>query len=166
MTIEPTYIDKGATFSPDRKYRYLLWRTWDKSLPSAMFLMLNPSTADENVLDPTLRRCVGYAMKWGYGRMDICNIFALRSTDPKELYKSEDPIGVDNDQYILKTAKVNGVIIAAWGNHGAHNNRTQEVVDLLTSPTVFELHALALTKTNQPVHPLYQRSDIMPVRYM
>lgn len=164
MSTEPDYVDKGATFSNDRKYRYRLWRVWDTSKKPILFLMLNPSTADENVLDPTVRRCVGYAMKWGYGRMDVCNIFALRSTDPKELYKSEDPIGVENDTHIRIAANECDKIIAAWGNHGGYKNRSIDIIKLLTYPIEYPVYALAKTKSNQPVHPLYQKGDIIPER--
>ena len=166
MTTEPHYASKGAIFSPDRKYRYQLWRVWDTTKKPILFIMLNPSTADERVLDPTVRRCLGYAMRWGYGQMDICNLFALRSTNPMELYRSEDPVGVDNDEHILVAAKSCDKIIAAWGNHGGYNDRSVDVLNLLTDPIDYPVYALAITKDNQPVHPLYQKGDLLPRRYI
>jgi hypothetical protein len=158
---EPQYHAKGAIFSDDRKYRYRLWRVWDINKSSVLFIMLNPSTADENVLDPTVRRCLGYAMKWGYGRIDICNLFALRATNPKELYKSDDPIGPDNNRYIVETANECDKTILAWGNHGELDDRYIDVIELLKD-TAF---ILAKTKSLQPAHPLYLKGDLLPVRW-
>lgn len=101
---EPTYIRKGATFSGCFKYRYGLTRVWDESLPTVAFIMLNPSTADDDQLDPTLRRCLGFARTLGYGAMEIGNLFALKSTDPEALYSSEDPIGPLNDNMLKSTS--------------------------------------------------------------
>jgi len=164
MGTEPEYTDQGATFSNDRKYRYRLWRVWDTTKKPILFIMLNPSTADEHVLDPTVRRCLGYAMKWGYGRMDICNVFALRSTDPKQLYASEDPVGSENDFHIRIAARESDKIIAAWGNHAGYKNRSTEVQDLLKKPVEYPVYALKITKTNQPSHPLYLKGDLVPER--
>jgi hypothetical protein len=161
---EPQYLNKGAIFSNDRKYRYKLWRTWDINKPSILFIMLNPSTADENILDPTLRRCLGYAMKWGYGTMYICNLFALRSTNPKELYISDDSIGPDNNRYIRETANECEKIILAWGNHGNLDDRYIDVIELLTEPIEYPLFILARTKMLQPSHPLYLKGDLIPVK--
>mgnify|MGYP000880158315 CR=1 FL=1 len=89
-------IKPTAGFSPDREFRYTLTRRWDDRL-LVNFLMLNPSTADENIEDPTIRRCMGFARDWGYGGLMVTNIFAYRSTDPKALYKVPDPTGPANN---------------------------------------------------------------------
>ena len=93
-------IERGAVFSPNGVYRYSLSRVWKREKGLVLFLLLNPSTADANVLDPTLRRCMSFAEAWGYGGILVGNIFALRSTDPQFLYLSRDPIGPTNDFYI------------------------------------------------------------------
>jgi len=108
----------SAEFSPDRVHRYELWRTWDKSKGIAMFIGLNPSTADEIKNDPTVTRCINYAKKWGYGGMIMSNIFAYRATDPKIMKGATDPVGPDNDEWLVKSSKEAGLIVAAWGNHG------------------------------------------------
>lgn len=82
-----------CTFSPCRTYRYSLVHEWDRDLPRVAFIMLNPSTADENALDPTLRRCLGFARSWGYGSFEIGNVFAFRATDPKAMKAAADPFG-------------------------------------------------------------------------
>lgn len=120
------YLDSHAIFSPDRQYRYKLSRTWDYDEPKAAFIMLNPSVADESINDPTVSRCVRYAMDWGYGTLIVGNLFAIISTKPQEIWKNEighDPIGPENDRYIREINREADLIIVAWGNHGVYNNR-------------------------------------------
>ena len=148
----------GAIFSPDRKYRYRLWRMWDADKPVLAFIMLNPSQADSQILDATVRRCIDFAKRWGYGTLEVGNIFALKSTDPSLLYSTEDPIGPDNDQAILDIYQKAELTIAAWGSHGAHLNRGKEVLRLIPCAK-----CLVQTKDGQPGHPLYLKSDLKPV---
>jgi hypothetical protein len=166
MSSEPDYSDKGAEFSPCKRYRYSLWREWQTLTPSkkyVLFVMLNPSTADENILDPTVRRCLGYAMAWGYNKMVVANIFALRSTDPGELYKCEDPIGEENDAYIQKLAQEADMVIVAWGTHSKYKNRGEQVTKLLEG--MKNIYYLQKTKNGTPSHPLYLKADLKPVNY-
>lgn len=86
------FEQSGAAFSPCRRYRYRLWRTWGDAAP-AVFVMLNPSTADEIENDPTVERCERRARAMGFGGLRVANIFSLRSTDPTALYTSDDPVG-------------------------------------------------------------------------
>ena len=153
----------SAIFDETRKYRYVLWRHFGEG-PTLVFLMLNPSTADESVNDPTVRRCIGFAQDWGYGHLAVLNIFALRSTDPRLLYKEEDPIGPDNDKWIAEIAGKSDRLIAAWGTHGALNNRGNDVLRLLQQIGC-ACYALQLTNGGMPKHPLYLRKDLEPVRY-
>lgn len=164
---EPHYAQKGATFSEDKKYRYLLWREWDPVKPGIVFIMLNPSTADERVLDPTLRRCLGYAREWGYGRMDILNIFAIRSTDPRVLYAHRDPVGEKNDEVIRSTCirARSRMIVAAWGTHGVFQQRDRAVIDLITGKMGQDLHCLQLTNAGIPSHPLYLKGSLKPLLF-
>lgn len=93
-------MDKGAIISGCGKYRYSLWRTWDKKLPKVMFIMLNPSTADAYEDDPTIRRCINFAKSWGYGGIVVGNLFAYRATNPKKLILIDDPSGSANHHYL------------------------------------------------------------------
>ena len=153
-----------ATFSADRTHRYLLTRTWDRESPTVNFLMLNPSTADAFVLDPTNRRCMGFARDWGYGSVTVTNIFGFRSTDPKGLRGSEDPVGPDNDLAILDAAGAAQLVIAAWGVHGELSGRADIVRSMLAEAGI-ELHALRLTKDGHPGHPLYVAASTQPTRW-
>ena len=128
--------------------------------------MLNPSTADENVFDPTVRRCFGYALTWGFSSMEVVNIFALRSTDPKALYAEPDPIGPRNDREILAAAKRAELVVAAWGTHGKHLDRGNTVANLLhTTNNTPPLVALKVTAAGHPGHPLYLPASIEPKPY-
>lgn len=146
---------RGAILSDDREYRYRLWRTWDVAKPTVAFIMLNPSTADEREDDPTIRRCLGYAREWGYGKLVVGNLYAVRETDPANLYDYFDPIGPDNDEHLRQIADDAEKLVAAWGANGSINDRGRHVAQMLDA----DLYALDTTKDGQPVHPLYQPAD-------
>lgn len=153
----PEFTDKGAAFSDDRRYRYSLWRWWGGGNgQKCCFIMLNPSTADENVLDPTVTRCVGFARDWGFSGLVIANIFAFRATNPKELYRTIAPVGPENDGAILAAALQSGCVVCAWGTHGEHMHRAATVKNLLAA---YEPVCLGVTKDGHPKHPLYLRRD-------
>ena len=143
----------GATFSDCRRYRYTLMRQW-RSGAHMTFIMLNPSTADEVENDPTVERCERRARAMGFGGLRVANIFALRSTDPGMLYVDVDPIGKDNDAAILESAAGAGVVVCAWGKHGAFMDRGQQVAALLLRNRI-DPHVLKLNKDGSPAHPLY-----------
>ena len=99
-------INKSATFSNCRKYRYALSRSWDEKKKIVLFIGLNPSTADEKKDDPTIRRCINYAQSWGFGGLQVANLFAYRATKPTKLRYVENPVGDDNDQQLIKLSKM------------------------------------------------------------
>jgi len=156
--------DSGAVFSPCRRWRYFLWRRWDRAGRVANFLMLNPSTADEMKLDPTCARARDYAARWGYGALVVTNVFAWRATDPAKLKAARDPVGPENDRAILRAAREAAVVICAWGNHGAHLGRAERVVQMLGRAGVAQ-HALRVNGTGEPAHPLYLPGALRPVRW-
>lgn len=156
-----------ATFSPCRTWRYVLRREIASSrlacTASVLFVCLNPSTADETADDPTVRRCVGYARSWGFGKLVVCNLFGLRSTDPKALYAHADPVGPGNDDWLRWEAREAAMIVAAWGARGRLLGRGQRVEDLLQLEERRELHLLGRIKSGEPRHPLYLRADLDPM---
>lgn len=155
------FEDTGATFSPCRRYRYRLWRIWDESARKAVFVMLNPSTADEVENDPTVERCERRAREMGFGGLVVVNLFALRSTDPEALYGHPDPVGPDNDIVIIRAAQAAGIVICAWGGHGKLNGRDEHVKQMLRRIGA-PLHYLKLNKDGSPGHPLYIGYDVKP----
>jgi len=162
-------IENGATIDGD--YRYNLWRTIkqrDVELAGTVtFVMLNPSTADAVDDDATIRRCMGYARRWGYRHLMVVNLFAYRSTDPKALRRQEDPVGPKNDDYIEEAVKSSLLVVAAWGNNavwsGPHSMRNKDVIDIVTRHQA--LHCLGRTSQYQPKHPLRLRADLEPVKF-
>lgn len=143
-----------ATYSPCERYRYELTRTWDLQNGRILFVMLNPSTATEFKNDPTVARCESRAKHLGFGSYRVCNIFALRSADPFELYQSDNPIGEENDEAIKRGCDWADTIVCAWGNHGKFLNRGKEVEHLMRM-TGKQLTSLGITKIKYPKHPLY-----------
>jgi hypothetical protein len=152
-------MERGARLSPCRTYRYALWRRWGDG-PHAMFVGLNPSTADETADDPTIRRCIAYARAWGYGALCMANLFAYRSTQPADMLAQDDPVGPENDGYLRRLAAEAGVVVAAWGTHGTHGGRHRAVRAMLPG-----LHYLRLTKDGHPGHPLYLPASLRPAAW-
>ncbi len=155
------YLKSGVLFSGDGVYRYTLHRERSEGSGMINFLMLNPSTADLETNDPTVERCQRRAFQMGYKKVVVTNLFALRSTDPKKLYKTADPIGPDNDFHILRCAAVADMVICAWGTHGDFKHRGYEVRLMLGKANI-PLWCLKLTKTGIPAHPLYISYNVEP----
>jgi len=153
--------EAGARFSSCRRWRTLLWRRWDATRPVANFLMLNPSTADEVQLDPSCTRARVYAERWGFGGLIVTNLFAWRATDPDEMKSARAPVGRGNDAAILAAAREATLLVCAWGNHGAHLERSRRVVSLLRSAGI-DLHVLKMNGGGEPAHPLYLRGSLRP----
>lgn len=167
MSEKIVITDTDAVFSSCEKYRYRLWRYWDKSKKHAVFIMLNPSTADWTKNDPTVERCQRRAQAMGYGGIEVLNVFALRSTDPRALKKADDPIGPRNDWEIRKVVVHDGVgiIICGWGTHISGSGRSEEIRRILTEAGV-RAFSLGLTKGGEPKHPLYIGYDVTPERFV
>lgn len=166
LPIVPLITEPLATFSPDRLYRYTLWRMWPDLFIDAsnyvMFVGLNPSTADEVRDDPTIRRCIKFAQAWGFGSMCMTNLFAFRATDPDDMKAAEEPVGPGNDEALIRIAKGAGLVVSAWGADGVHLGRADDVVSLLATSGV-TLHSLKVTKGGHPGHPLYLKKTSVPV---
>ena len=153
-------VNKNATFSDCKKYRYALSRNWDSKKKTVLFIGLNPSTADKKIDDPTIRRCINYAQKWGYGSLIMVNLFAYRATIPTVLKNVKNPIGNDNDLHINELSKKVDLAVAAWGNEGSLLNRDEEVKKIIPN-----LMCLKINKSGQPAHPLYQKKDLKLIKY-
>ena len=144
-------------------YRYLLWREWNNSSKTISFIMLNPSRADAEVNDPTITRCINFAKSWGYGRLEVVNLFAYRTPHPSLLKQAAEPIGRDNDRFIIESVEKSDRVILAWGNHGTWRKQDLYTLKLLKNHN--HLYSLGITKRGCPRHPLYLRSTIKPQIY-
>jgi hypothetical protein len=157
-------MEKGAILSECNSYRYQLWRIWNNELAKVLFIMLNPSTADADIDDPTIRRCIGFAKAWGYGGLYVCNLFAYRATDPKELLKIDNPFGDANIWHTRELVDKVEKVICAWGNRPILKKvlKGQSEMDLVRFAEG-KLHAIDLAKDGTPKHPLYLKSSLKPV---
>jgi hypothetical protein len=146
----------------DGTYRYLLTRVWGPG-PRVLFVMLNPSTADGLTDDNTIRRCIQFARDWGYDGIEVVNLFALRSKNPKALLLAADPVGPKNDPFIQEAAGRCPLVVCAWSSHKAVKRRRGQVVDLLRAAGVKPM-CLKLAKKGkgEPWHPLYLKADLRP----
>jgi hypothetical protein len=162
---EMTMFYDGASFSEDGRHRYRLSRLLTGSSGStALFVMLNPSTADASINDPTVRRCIGFAHQWGFGRLVVVNLFSLRSTDPKALYADpEKATGDPTNWSTIATCAGDAadLVVCAWGAHGALHGRGERIAGMLRR--LGRPHHLGLTNGGHPRHPLYLRGDTQPV---
>jgi hypothetical protein len=148
-------VEGRATFSKCLRYRYALSRTWDHKLPIITFIMLNPSTATEDVNDPTVERCQRRAHAMGFGTLQVGNIFAWRSTDPSQLYAIEDPIGPENDSHLALAAKRSQMVVCGWGSHGVRLGGRGAAVEALLWSAGVDPYALRVNADGSPMHPLY-----------
>lgn len=155
-----------SVFSPCRDYRYCLWRIW-RNIAAPRFVLwclCNPSTADDDDLDPTLRRCRDFSQAWDFDAMCIVNLFAFRATDPAEMKAADDPVGDDNDLWIARLASDAELIVAGWGKIGVHLNRP-EAIRVLFNSIGRELHCLKVNANGSPQHPLYVAGSANPIEY-
>jgi hypothetical protein len=148
--LQTTLDDRGADFSEDGRYRWRLWRRWDDG-PGVMFIGLNPSTANADHDDATIRRCRHFAADWGYGGFVMVNLFAFIATDPTELHSGRCGDGPANDDVLLEEAARAALIVACWGAFPMAQERAQAVVELLDG---FELHCFGRTASGAPKHPV------------
>lgn len=161
----PDSYKTDAVFSDDERYRFKLYRQWAAYKPNLLFVMLNPSTATAETLDPTCTRCQVYAQDWGFGGFYVGNCFAIRGTDPKVITETSDPIGDGNDASILEMAADSDLVVCAWGNHAEHLDRGRAVWKLLNDAG-HTPHALTITDSGgHPGHPLYLRGDLKPFAF-
>jgi hypothetical protein len=156
-------MKRECLFSICRRYRYKLDIIWDPSIPPQAFIGLNPSTADEENDDPTVRRCINFAKKWGAGGLRMLNAYSYRSTDPKILKSMSSPYCPMFENYDLN-ALCDGTFknpIAAWGVH-VDDGLPDHQFNLLDKILHRRLDCLGKNKNGTPKHPLYLKSDTMP----
>lgn len=160
MTFDPRMdVQRSAKFSECRTYRYTLLRKYP-ALPinvrpregRILWILLNPSTADENFDDPTNTRVAKYSLRWGFKIIQTVNLFAVRCPDPSILAKVVDPVGPENDRIIRREIRKASMIVCGWGNLGTYQKRDLEVVRMLKKREVHPF-CLGCTGSGQPIHP-------------
>jgi len=149
----------GAIFDGTGQYRYSLWRIWDPDKPLVMFIGLNPSTADQENDDPTIRRVRNFAVSWGYGGVYMMNLFAYVTAYPDILKQAADPIR-DNDKWLTDISGKCQDIIFSWGAFSEAKQRAKEVIKMFPDAL-----AISINKDGSPGHPLYLKSDLKPIKY-
>ena len=158
------FNNKGAEFSPDKMYRYKLWRIWDEELPLVMCIGLNPSTANADTNDPTINYLIKMLKILGYGGFYMMNLFAYISSKPEDLLTCADPIG-DNDYYLSQVRSMCSDVIVCWGNFKQAKDRIEQVLPRYPLAKCFgknlngtPMHPLALMyngQSNEPKLELY-----------
>lgn len=152
-------IERTAIFDETGSYRYQLGRRWQKEGPTVAFIMLNPSTADANQDDPTLRACIQFAQRWECAALSVVNLFGYRTPHPKVLRRAADPVGPENDEYVMRAVEQAERVVLGWGNFGGWLGRDRTVLNLLEAHKE-KIHCLQRNKSGQPRHPLYIRREV------
>lgn len=154
-------MKNSAILDKSRKYRYMLERQWGANNDNFVnFILLNPSTADEQTDDPTIKACIKFAQNWKYDGIYVTNLFAFRVTRPSDLRQCKSPVGKLNDQYIKEFSQRAKIIVFAWGNHGVFLDRHNSVMTLIENP-----YCLGKTKCKMPKHPLYVKRNTRPKQF-
>lgn len=152
-------MTSGAILSDCRKYRFELWRFWDDCKPTILWIMLNPSTADEIENDPTIKKIIRFSQKWGYGSIYVWNLFPYRAKDPGELKTASMPmeIMIKNIDHLKNLDARIKMKILAYGNPPIRHVNVMSIIS--------NCHYLKLTKKGNPYHPLYLKEDLIPIPY-
>lgn len=160
----------SAVIDETQTYRYVLKRIWGEGGKYITWVMLNPSIADAEIDDPTIRRCLSFSKTWGYDGMFVVNLFAYRSTSRDNLKSNKNKIvygkpiiiGPDNDSYLWEYAAKAKLVMVAWGNDGALLDRDKQVVNTISS---LDLYCLGQSKNGHPKHPLYIKGNTKPAPF-
>jgi hypothetical protein len=163
VTVTTEYASIGsAVISGDGNYRYHLRRTIAPRGRLATFILLNPSTADAWVDDPTIRKCIGFCQRWGCGELHVANLFAIRATDPAVMRRADDPVGPDNRAWVQRIVDITvnrvtsghrGCVVCGWGTRGSYMDQDRTVLGWIRD--ICEPVCLGLTQDAHPRHPLY-----------
>ena len=155
---QSNFAKSTAAFSDCGRYRYLLERRWTDG-PLCVFVGLNPSTATADFDDATVRKCAALAKSWGFSGMTMANLFAVRCRYPQILSTHRDPIGPENDRFLLPAIDQAHTVVAMWGNHGLTSYRQSARRDQYVLSLRDDLQCIGITKHGAPRHPLYVASS-------
>lgn len=147
-----------AVLSDCGAYRYHLTRLVAAGLGAVVFIGVNPSTADATTDDATVRKWAGFTRRWGFGAMQVGNLFAYRATDVRELGKVDDPVGPENDRYLRSLFEQANLVVPCWGSRGKLPARARGRIDTvrqLLRESGRPVKVLGLTASGDPAHPLF-----------
>ena len=164
----PSWLESGAVFSRCRRFRYSLTRVWDADAARVLWIMLNPSTADARSNDATITRCETYTRDWGFGSIQVVNLFAWRATFPVDLIKAGFLVGPHNDVHIrraLRQLNKGDIVLCAWGRHAAGSARVARVLNLIAAAGAQPL-CLKHNKDGTPAHPGRLKRGLTPIPYV
>jgi hypothetical protein len=150
--VERSDMMRHATISECGRFRYRLGRRWGDGAP-LLFVMLNPSTADAEQDDPTIRKCIGFADRLGHGGIEVVNLFAFRATDPRELRAAGYPVGPENDHHLEEVCRQAPAVLCAWGSKAKGLRRPADVLRMLKAWKAAPM-ALRVNAGGIPAHPL------------
>ena len=145
----------NAIFSECGKYRYVLTRIWEPLEPLAMCIGLNPSTANADEDDPTIRRLSSLLKNNGFGGFFMCNLFALVSPYPEDLQSCPDPVK-DNDKWLIETADKVTHVVYCWGNFDEATYRAKKIKNMFPSK---HINCFGKNRNGSPKHPLYLKAN-------
>ena len=160
--LEGGTMKRSAIFDKNKRYRYQLKRIWDKDRPSICWILLNPGLMGDDEEDETVSKCIEYSQKWGYGSLILVNLFAYRSAYIKDLLESSEPVGEENDQYIIEASRQSDRTLLAWGGSGNFMNRNQHVLKQLDMNKTYCLKVLI---DGNPAHPLLLPQSQEPILF-
>lgn len=149
---------RSAVISPCGLFRYRLGRRWADGGRTLLFVMLNPSTADADVDDPTIRRCIGFAQAEDFSALEVVNLFAYRTPSPQALKVAGYPVGPDNGHHIIAAARECSTACLAWGANAA-GLKQRSVVRTILASVHRQPWCLSVTKGGEPAHPLMLRAS-------
>jgi hypothetical protein len=156
---------RSAVVSDCGKYRYHLYRKLGEGQRAVPFIMLNPSTADHEVDDPTIRKVMGFVRRWDCDELHVVNLFAFRATKPADLRAATDPVGPENREWLRRAVELtcNGLVVCAWGAHGAYLGQDKAVLAWIGG--LCRPMCLGLTQDGHPRHPLYVPYSAEPIAF-
>lgn len=161
-----------AIFSTCGRYRYTLERAWASIPRYVLWIMLNPSTADAEKNDATIRRCLGFAREWNYTGILVGNLYGWRATKPQELWDTAragvDVIGPENPRHIVGLLRRAALVVCAWGQEGPVQRARFDVLQAIRqhhAPHILRMNQGKLGDMQQPSHPLMLRRGLKPVRW-
>ncbi|RPF53925.1 DUF1643 domain-containing protein [Aquisalibacillus elongatus] len=164
----PTYkwpedVEVRAEFDRERRNRYMLECEWDAGKPLVTFVLFNPSIGGVDESDLTLKRCLAYSRRWGYGSMRVVNLYSQVSTKPEELVPPKIEEVELNNFYIKQSVDLADRVIFGWGVRPGNLYRIHEVIQMVPKE---KRYCIYKNKTLEyPKHPSRLKKELEPLKW-